>query len=86
MTEFDESPTPAHRTERPPPPTVTVVDGWRGGERVVVPIDRFDEHFVYVNLAGDEKRFSRETGFEIPEGGSWSRWRLCGKDHRAWRP
>jgi hypothetical protein len=51
-------------------------------ERVTVPLLRVDERFVYVDFHGEEKRFSRSSGFEVPPGGSWGTWRLSGKDHR----
>ncbi|MFO0548971.1 MAG: lyase family protein [Polyangiaceae bacterium] len=65
--------------------TVTIVNGPRHGERAVVPITRFDEHFVYVELFGEERRFSRHTGFELKGGAAWSTWRLSGADHRRWK-
>lgn len=51
-------------------------------ERLSVPLLRVDERFVYVDFHGEEKRFSRSSGFEVPPGGSWGTWRLSGKDHR----
>lgn len=62
----------------------TIVDG-SSGTRARVPIVSFDEAFVSVDAVGEVKRFSRQTGFEIPPGGSWSAWRLAGRDLRRWR-
>jgi hypothetical protein len=65
---------------------VTIVNGMRGGERVSVPVVQFDEEWVWVEVVGEPRRFSRETGFEHPPGGTWSTWRLSGTDHRRWKP
>lgn len=65
--------------------TVTIVDS-STGSRARVQVLGFDEKFVTVDVVGEARRFSRFTGFEIPVGGSWSVWRLAGKDLRAWKP
>ncbi len=65
---------------------VTIVNGMRGGERAVVRVLRVDEVYVWVEVVGQAKRFSRHTGFEHPPGGTWSTWRLSGRDHRRLRP
>lgn len=65
--------------------TATIVDS-STGSRARVPVLDFDERFVTVEVVGEPRRFSRWTGFEIPVGGSWSVWRLAGKDLRAWKP
>jgi hypothetical protein len=66
------------------PDSATIVDG-ATGDRVRVPVVGYDERYLSVDLLGDVKRFSRHTGFEIPRGGSWSPWRLAGRDLRLWR-
>lgn len=60
---------------------VTIVYG-KDGERVSLPVVRIEEQVVVVARDGEELRFSRRTGFELKAGGSWSAWRLSGKDHR----
>ena len=65
---------------------MTIVDGGRGGSRVAVAVLRFDADYVWVEVLGQERRFSRITGFEHPPGGTWSTWRLSGKDHRLYKP
>jgi hypothetical protein len=60
---------------------VTIVYG-KDGERVTLPVLRIEEHVVVVERDGEELRFSRRTGFELKSGGSWSAWRMSGKDHR----
>ena len=54
----------------------------KGGERVSVAVLRIEPLVVVVERDGEELRFSRRTGFELKPGGSWSAWRLSGKDHR----
>lgn len=66
------SPASARKGSSLPPPA----------ERVAVTLLRIDERFIYVDHHGEEKRFSRSSGFEVPPGGSWGTWRLSGKDHR----
>lgn len=67
-------------------PSVTIVNAVPTGVRLVVPIARVDEDYVYVRTTKDlEQRYSRATGFEIQEGGAWSTWRLAGKDFRRFR-
>lgn len=61
---------------------VTIVNGWRGGDRAVVPVVKVDSDYVWVEVLGEVRRFSRSTGFEHPPGGTWSTWRLSGKDYR----
>ncbi len=64
------------------PRELTIVSATDRGLRVSVPMIRCDERFVWVALLGAELRFSRRSGFELPEGGSWGKWRLSGKDMR----
>ena len=60
---------------------VTIVYG-KDGERHSLPVVRLEPNVVVVARDGEELRFSRRTGFELKAGGSWSAWRLSGKDHR----
>jgi hypothetical protein len=59
-----------------------IVDSVPDGARERVPLLRVDDVYVYVAVLGEERRFSRLTGFEHPEGGRWSTWRLSGRDRR----
>jgi len=63
---------------------VTIVYG-KDGERVSVAILRIEPGFIVVDREGEELRFNRRTGFEMKSGGSWSAWRLAGKDHRRFK-
>lgn len=64
---------------------VTIVYG-KDGERVSLAVLRVEPQVVVVERDGEELRFSRRTGFELKAGGSWSAWRLSGKDHRRLKP
>ncbi len=61
---------------------ITIVNGASDGERVAAPLVRLDDAWVFVKVGDVERRFSRQTGFEHPPGGSWSAWRLSGADRR----
>ena len=63
----------------------TIVYG-KDGERVSVRVVRIEPQVVVMVRDGEELRFSRRTGFEQKAGGSWSAWRLSGKDHRRLKP
>ncbi len=92
MSDEEEQTVPVAPSEFPPAAadaapaaTATIVDS-STGSRARVEVLSFDERFVTVDVVGEARRFSRVTGFEIPVGGSWSVWRLAGKDLRAWKP
>ena len=61
---------------------VVVVNAANRELRARARLVRVDDRFVYVELLGEEKRFSRSTGFEVPLGGGWGKFRLSGKDMR----
>jgi hypothetical protein len=56
------------------------------GERIEAKLVRMERRHLWVSVNGVERRFSLHRGFEVPEGGSWSAWRLSGADHRAFQP
>ena len=61
---------------------VVIVSGVDPTIRACVRVVRLDGRYVYVDHDGVERRFSRASGFEAPEGGSWGSFRLAGKDKR----
>jgi len=66
--------------------SVTLVNGVNPSQRVRAEVDRVTERHLYLLVDGETRRISRDAGFEHPEGGSWSAWRLSGEDHKHWRP
>lgn len=62
--------------------TLTIVLASDRTVRLSAQLARLDERFLYVIVDGEERRFSRTSGFELPAGGSWGTWRLSGKDLR----
>ncbi len=63
---------------------VTIVFG-KAGERVSVELVTVEPLTLVVRRGAELLRFSRVTGFEQRGGGSWSAWRLAGKDHRRFK-
>lgn len=61
---------------------VTIVLASDRAVRVTGVVQRVDERFIVLVVDGEERRFNRSTGFEMPVGGSWGAWRLAGKDLR----
>jgi hypothetical protein len=81
----DDEPTADDEITSVRDPAVTIVHAVPTGVRLVVPITRVDDEYVYVNAGNEEQRYSRATGYEIQPGGSWSAWRLAGKDFRRFK-
>lgn len=71
---------------RPRRDKVVLVNGAATKERVEAEIQRITDKYLFVSTDGTSRRISRSAGFEHPPGGSWSTWRLCGRDRRRWAP
>jgi hypothetical protein len=65
--------------------TVVIVNGANTDERLECEVVRVTGRHLYVTENGATRRISRAAGFEHPPGGSWSTWRLSGRDRRRWQ-